>query len=97
MGLRYMAVAGITINLVLMVLNLIPLPPLDGGRVVTGLLPVRAAYRFAQLERYGLIILVLLLATGFLGRLMFWPLALSETLLFTLLGLPGGSPLMPST
>src|SRR3546814_5656407 len=51
MGLRYMAVAGIIINLVLMVLNLIPLPPLDGGRVLTGLLPPRAAFQFAKLER----------------------------------------------
>ena len=97
MGVRYMAVAGVAINLVLMVLNLIPLPPLDGGRVVTGVLPARAAYRYAQLERYGLIILIVLLATGLLSEIMFWPLAISEFLLYSLLGLPAGSPLMPAT
>src|SRR5210317_2286465 len=48
--LIYMGFAGITINLVLMVLNLLPLPPLDGGRVVAGLLPDRLAWRYGRLE-----------------------------------------------
>jgi Zn-dependent protease len=62
-----MAVAGVQVNLVLMALNLLPVPPLDGGRIVTGILPNKLAYRFAQLEPFGLIILVVLLVTGTLG------------------------------
>jgi Zn-dependent protease len=53
--------AGVLVNLVLMLLNLLPIPPLDGGRILTSLLPVRAAGRFAKLEPYGLPLLLLLL------------------------------------
>src|SRR5688572_7879112 len=53
--------AGVLVNLVLMLLNLLPIPPLDGGRIVTSLLPVRAAWRFAKLEPFGLPLLLLLL------------------------------------
>jgi Zn-dependent protease len=62
-----MAIAGIQVNLVLMALNLLPVPPLDGGRILVGLLPHRMSYQFARLEPYGLIIVILLLATGTLG------------------------------
>jgi Zn-dependent protease len=67
-----MAHIGITINVVLMVLNLLPLPPLDGGRIAVSLLPGRLAWRFAMLEPYGFIILLVLLFTGVLGAVM-WP------------------------
>ena len=87
LGLRYMAVAGITINLILMVLNLLPLPPLDGGRVLAGLLPQRLAYQYEKLEPYGLLIVIGLLATGLLSKIMYWPLTISEGLLYKLLGL----------
>ncbi len=70
--LIYMGVAGIFINVVLMVLNLLPLPPLDGGRVMTGLLPGPWAYRFSRIEPYGFFILIGLLVTGILG-LVLWP------------------------
>jgi Zn-dependent protease len=72
MPLLLMGVAGIFINTVLMVLNLLPLPPLDGGRVLTGLLPARYAYTFAQIEPYGFWILIALLVTGVLGFVL-WP------------------------
>jgi len=64
---------GIFVNVIFFVLNLLPLPPLDGGRIAVSLLPQRAAWRFAQIERFGLIILIVLLATGALGRIL-WPL-----------------------
>ncbi len=53
--------AGILVNLVLMLLNLLPIPPLDGGRIVASLLPVRAAWGFSKLEPYGVPLLLLLL------------------------------------
>lgn len=67
-----MAQGGIIINLVLMVLNLFPLPPLDGGRIAVSLLPHHLAYQFARIEPYGMMILVVLLVTGVLGTIM-WP------------------------
>jgi Zn-dependent protease len=72
LALIYMGVAGIFINTILMVLNLLPLPPLDGGRVLTGLLPGRWAWYFSRIEPYGFLILVALLVTGLLGYIM-WP------------------------
>lgn len=70
--LSLMAQAGISINVVLMVLNLLPLPPLDGGRIAVSLLPHPYSWRFAQIERYGFIILIVLLFTGILGKIL-WP------------------------
>lgn len=68
--LALMAKAGVSINIVLMVLNLLPLPPLDGGRIAVSLLPHNLARPFAQLERYGFIILIALLFSGVLGRIL---------------------------
>ena len=65
-----MGQAGILINVILLVLNLLPLPPLDGGRIAVSLLPHRIAYRFAQIEPYGFIILLALLFTGVLGAVI---------------------------
>lgn len=68
--LELMAQAGVMINVVLMVLNLLPLPPLDGGRIAVSLLPHDLAYRYAKVERYGFIILIVLLFTGVLSRIL---------------------------
>lgn len=70
MAMVYMGLAGIAINVLLMVLNLLPLPPLDGGRVLAGFLPRRIAHRFERIEPYGLLIVLALLVTGVLGALI---------------------------
>jgi Zn-dependent protease len=68
-----MGVAGVLFNTVLMALNLLPILPLDGGRVLSALLPPKMAQAYSGLEGYGLIIVVILLATGLLGYVL-WPL-----------------------
>ncbi len=68
--LKEMAGAGIIINIILIVLNLLPLPPLDGSRIVQAFLSPALAFRYHQLERWGLLILVALMLTGVLGRIL---------------------------
>jgi Zn-dependent protease len=65
--LALMAQAGIMVNLIFMFLNLLPILPLDGGRIVASLLPTRAAWRYSKLEPFGLPLLVLLLVTNALS------------------------------
>jgi Zn-dependent protease len=65
--LRLMAEAGIVVNLVFMFLNLLPILPLDGGRILASLLPSRAAWQYARLEPLGLPLLVILLLTNVLS------------------------------
>ena len=62
--------AGIKINLVIMLLNLVPILPLDGGRIVVSLLPPRLAWRFSQLEPYGMVILLVLLFSTVLANVL---------------------------
>lgn len=69
-ALQVMAHAGIMINVVLMVLNLLPIPPLDGGRIAVSLLPHRLADAYGRLEPYGFMVVILLLATGMLDVIM---------------------------
>ncbi len=71
--LVFVGVCGIFVNVIFMVLNLLPLPPLDGGRIMVSLLPQRLAWRFAKIEPYGFVILIALLLTKVLGYIL-WPL-----------------------
>jgi Zn-dependent protease len=68
-----MAEWGIKINVVLMVLNLLPLPPLDGGRVAVSMLPHRQAFQLAKIEPYGMYILIFLAITPVLGWILMPP------------------------
>lgn len=81
-----MAIAGIQINIVLMVLNLLPLPPLDGGRVAVSLLPYPWSGKLAGLERYGFFILIFLLATGILGAILSPLIRVSQNVILTIFG-----------
>jgi len=82
-----MGIAGIEINVILMVLNLLPLPPLDGGRIAVSLLPNKLAWKFAQIEPYGFVILLVLLVSGGLGVVL-WPLiTITKQIIVMLFGL----------
>ena len=85
--LSEMSKLGVIINCVLMVLNLLPLPPLDGGRIAVSLLPYPLASKFAQLERWGFPILLLLLFTGILGLVMSPLVQMLAGLIETMFGL----------
>jgi len=86
-GLQQMAIFGIQANMVLMALNLLPIPPLDGGRIAVGLLPGRASHALARVERYGFfIILALLMIPGALNRLLSPIIGAALTLLSALTG-----------
>jgi Zn-dependent protease len=82
-----MGKVGIVLNLVLMVLNLLPLPPLDGGRVMTSLLPGPMAYRFSRIEPYGFFILIALLLSGLLWKVLEPPVGVLEDLLSLVAGI----------
>lgn len=88
--LLFMAAAGIFINGMLMVLNLLPLPPLDGGRVMSCLLPSHLSYKFDKLEPYGFIILVILMVTNLLSMILGGPLNLVISTAIELAGIPPG-------
>ena len=87
MPLIYSGVAGITINLVLALINLLPIPPLDGSRVLSGLLPDYWAWQYNKLERWGFLILLLLLATNVLGMVLAYPMYYAQQLFFSLAGM----------
>ncbi len=82
-----MAQIGIQINLLLAVLNLLPLPPLDGGRIISSLLPNKLAYQYDQLEPYGLFILLGLLFLGVFQTIILPITKLIQQLMYSGVGL----------
>ena len=85
--LALMGIAGIEINVILMVLNLLPLPPLDGGRMTMSLLPHRWAYQFSQIEPYGFMILLVLLLSGLLNTVIGPVILWVNTIIASIFGL----------
>lgn len=85
--LVYMGSMGILINAILLVLNLLPIPPLDGSRVVASLLPYNLQRYYYFLERWGMLILIGLMVSGLLGKLLFPMVGFVEGLTLTLVGL----------
>lgn len=86
-AMLYMGVAGIQINAMLMLLNLLPLPPLDGGRILVGLLPGPLSWRVSQIEPYGFFILVGLLYLGVISMILYPLMNGFVSILFTLFGI----------
>jgi Zn-dependent protease len=85
-----MGAAGVFFNIIIMVLNLVPLPPLDGGRILVSLLPHHLAWRVARIEPYGFVILIVLLLTGVLGALLWPAIGVLMALVAGMLGLSMG-------
>ncbi len=87
MPLIYSGVAGISINLILMLLNMLPIPPLDGSRILSGVLPNYWAWQFNKLERFGFFILLIMLYFNVLNVILAYPKYILEQWFFTLAGL----------
>jgi Zn-dependent protease len=87
LGIAMMAGAGIFMNLLLMALNLLPIPPLDGGRVMSSLLPPALGARYDRIEPYGFLIVITLMVLQLLGPLMRPLIVAGQTLIVTVLGL----------
>jgi Zn-dependent protease len=85
--LIYTGVAGISINLVLALINLLPIPPLDGSRILSGILPNYWAWQYNRLERFGFIILLVLLYTRVLNLILEYPLYFAQQVFFSIAGL----------
>ena len=79
--LAHMLVASVWINLMLAVFNLLPIPPLDGSKILMGLLPPQAAYSYAKLEPFGFLLVIGLFYTGVIGWLIMPIIRFSNNLL----------------
>jgi Zn-dependent protease len=84
--LYFMGHAGVEINIVIGVLNMLPVPPLDGSRVLAGLLPDGFGRLMMKLEPYGLVVMLLLLTSGVLNIILRPPIYWLQKLLFSIFG-----------
>ncbi len=82
-----MCAVGIWANIALMWINLVPVPPLDGSKLLMGILPYNMAVRFAEAERYGMMILMLLIFTGLFNYVIMPFIRITAYLIFTIFGL----------
>lgn len=85
--LLYSGIAGVSINLILMVLNLLPIPPLDGSHVVSAFLPKHLAWQYKRIAPFGFIILVGLMVMGFLTPILIGPFTFFQDLIYGLVGI----------
>jgi len=85
--LIYSGLAGISINLILLVLNLIPIPPLDGSRVLSAFLPKKLAWQYNQLAPYGFFVLIGLMFMGILTPLLMGPYSAFKQVIVSIVGL----------
>jgi Zn-dependent protease len=88
--LALMGAAGIFVNVIFAVLNLLPVPPLDGGRILMSLLPRRIAQGVARIEPFGFVVLIALLMLGMLGAILWPPIRALVSLIEAAAGLPAG-------
>ena len=84
--LIFAGIAGVTINLILMLLNMLPIPPLDGSRVISAFLPKPLAWQYNRLEPYGFFILLGLMFLGVLNLVLMGPFQASQQFLYQLVG-----------
>lgn len=82
-----MGLAGVGINVMLGVLNLLPIPPLDGSRVVYNLLPPRLAFQYSRIEPYGFIILLVMIFTNVLSYILFPPIFFLTNFILSVFGI----------
>ncbi|MDG6778035.1 site-2 protease family protein [Thiomicrorhabdus sp. zzn3] len=85
--LLYSGLAGISINLILLVLNLLPIPPLDGSHVLSALLPPALAWQYNRIAPFGFVILLVLLISGFLTPILIGPYSYLQHGLYALVGI----------
>ncbi|MDR0952745.1 MAG: site-2 protease family protein [Elusimicrobiota bacterium] len=85
-----MLVYAIMINLILAIFNLIPLPPLDGSKILASFLPNRAAFKYMQLERYGMLLVIILLVSGIFSKIVMPIFNFVLRLIFAFIGVSYG-------